>query len=152
MRALRIIRRLGRDERGLSVVELGLVAPVLALFIAGIIDLSQGLAQRFTMQQAINHALELALAQPPETDLDDDEVDFSYIVAEAAAGAGVDEEDVALDRWLQCDDQRMPNFTDSCASGEDSARYVSLEIEKPFTGNFFVGEITITANGAMRFQ
>ena len=59
---------------------------------------------------------------------------------------------IALDRWLQCDDQRMPNFTDSCASGEDSARYVSLEIEKPFTGNFFVGEITITANGAMRFQ
>ena len=59
------IRKLRGDERGVSVVELGLVAPVLALMIAGIIDLSQGLAQRFAMQQAVNRSLELVLAVPP---------------------------------------------------------------------------------------
>ena len=152
MRRLGKLKRLGGDERGVSVVELGLIAPVVALFIAGIIDLSQGLAQRFAMQQAVNRSLELLLAQPPEGDADEDDVDFTYIAEEAAEVAGVDVEAVTLDRWLQCDEERMPNYTDDCEEGEDSARYLSLRIDKPFTGSFFVGEIDLFATGVMRIQ
>jgi len=149
---LRFLRGLRRDERGVSIIELGLIAPVLALFIAGIIDLSQGLAQRFAMQQAINRSLELALVRPVEMDLNDDDVDFSYVVEEAAAAAGVEEDAVTFDRWLQCDGTRMPDWEDTCDPGKDAARYISLAVEKPFTGNFFVGEVTITATGALRVQ
>ena len=152
MPRLPFLRRLGRDERGLSVVELGLVAPVLTLFVAGIIDLSMGLAQRFALQQAVNQSLELVMARPPAINTNEDEMDFSYVSAAAAASAGVDEEDVDLDWWLQCDDERMPEFDDFCDSGEDSARYLSVQVEKPFTGNFFVGETTITATGTVRIQ
>ena len=146
------LRRIGGDERGVSVVELGLVAPVVALFIAGIIDLSQGLAQRFAMQQAVNRSLELLLVRPLELEGSEDDIDYSPIVAEAASAAQVDEDDVSVDLWLQCDDTRRPNFDDSCASGEDSARYFSLRIDKPFTGSFFVGEVDLFATGVMRIQ
>jgi len=152
MLALGKLRTLGGDERGVSVIELGLIAPVLALFIAGIIDLSQGLAQRFAMQQAVNGSLELLLARPLEADLGEDEVDYDYIVDHAAAAADVTEDDVTVDLWLQCDDLRMDDYSDTCPSGEDSARYFSLRIDKPFTGSFFVGEVDLFATGVMRIQ
>ena len=149
---LSFLRRVARDERGLSIVELGLVAPVLTLFIAGIIDLSMGLAQRFAMQQAVNQSLELVMARPPELDVNDDELDFSYIKAAAASAAGVSEDNVDLDWWLQCEEERMPEFDDVCDTGQDSARYLSVEVEKPFTGNFFVGNTTIVVDGTVRIQ
>ena len=89
------LRGLGGDERGVSVIELGLVAPVVALFIAGIIDLSQGLAQRFAMQQAVNRSLELLLVEPLEEDVGEDQVDYDHIVAQAAT---------AWCRWTGLDD------------------------------------------------
>ena len=146
------LRGIGGDERGVSVVELGLVAPVVALFIAGIIDLSQGLAQRFAMQQAVNRSLELLLVQPLEADADEDDVDYDYIVEEAASAADVAEDQVSVERWLQCDDVRMDDYADTCPDGEDTARYFSLRIDKPFTGNFFVGEVDLFATGVMRIQ
>ena len=146
------IRKLGGDERGVSVVELGLVAPVLALMIAGIIDLSQGLAQRFAMQQAVNRSLELVLAVPPPGDPDEADVDYSYVADEVAAVAEVSADQVTLDRWLQCNETRMEEYTASCAEGEDTARYLSLSVEKPFHGNFLVGDMDIVARGAIRIQ
>src|SRR5688500_450649 len=114
MRRPLILKRLRGDERGVSVIELGLVAPVVALFIAGIIDLSQGLAQRFQMQQAVNRTLELVLSHPPEADADENEVDYSFIAAEAAAVAGVEEDQVTITTWLQCNDERMDDYTANC--------------------------------------
>lgn len=154
MRRLLSLKRLGADERGLSVVELGLVAPVLALFIAGMIDLSQGLAQRFAMHQAINRSFELMVAVPPQGDPDEADVDYGYLITEAAAVAGVAEDAVTLERWLQCGETRMDEYTAVCPEepGNEPARYLSMEIEKPFTGNFYTGTVNIVASSAIRIQ
>ena len=148
----RIVRRIAGDERGLSVVELGLVAPVLALFLAGIIDLSFGLAQRFVMQQAVNETLELLLAHPLEGDADDDDVDLTYLIDHVTEAADIDEDAVTIERWLQCDAVRMDDYAATCPGGQDSARYLSLTIEKDFHGEFFVGDMMMTASGVMRIQ
>ena len=148
----RLLARLRRDRRAVSTIELGLLAPVLALFIAGIVDLSQGLAQRFAMQQAVNRGLELLAARPLEADKNDDDVDFSYITTEAASAAGVPTSQVRVRRWLQCDDQAMTTYDSSCASGQDQSRYLELEIDKTFRGSFFVSQFTMTATGTVRIQ
>lgn len=151
---LTFLRRLHTDERGLSVVELGLVAPVLALFIGGMIDLSQGLAQRFAMQQAVNGALHLLLAHPvtidPNAPADADPYD--YVIAHVTEAAGVGEDAVGIDEWLQCDDERMDEDVLTCAEGQDRARYVAISVEKPFDGQFFVEDMTMTATSVMRVQ
>ena len=154
MRRLPFLARLGSDRRGVSVVELGLVAPVLALFIAGMIDLSQGLAQRFALHQAINRSFEMMVAVPPEGDPDESDVDYSYLITEAATVAGVEEDAVTLDRWLQCGETRQEDYTATCPDepGSEPARYLSLEIEKPFEGNFYTGTLTIVASSAIRIQ
>ena len=55
---------------------------------------------------------------------------------------------------MQCDDVRQPDFEDTsdCEEDDDIARYLSLSIDKPFTGSFFVGEIDMVATGVMRIQ
>lgn len=151
---LSFFRRLGRDERGLSVVELGLVAPVLALFIGGIIDLSGGLAQRFAMQKAVNSTLELLQAHPLENDTSETNVRtaYAYLIEHLAEEADVPTNDVQINRWLQCDDVVITNYTSMCDPGEDQARYIALSVEKDFNGQFFVGDMTMTADGVMRIQ
>ena len=154
MRFLPFLKRLGADRSGLSVVELGLVAPVLALFIAGMIDLSQGLAERHALHQAINRSFELMVAVPPNGDPDEADVDYGYLITEAAAVAGVAEDAVTLERWLQCGETRMDDYTADCPDepGNEPARYLSMEIEKPFNGNFYTGTITIVASSSIRIQ
>ncbi len=152
MRPASMFRRLFRDERGVSVIEMGIVAPVLALFVVGIADLSQALSQQFTYQQAVNRSLELAMANPIQGDPADDQIDYSFLVEEAAAAADIDEDRVALDRWLQCDGARQADFTGSCATGQETARYISLSIDEPYTGSFHFTDMRTVATGAVRIQ
>lgn len=156
MARLSLFKRLRRDERGLSVIELGLVAPVLALLIGGIVDLSQGLAQRFAMQKAVNGSLELLLAHRLEDDTATTDANlrtaYAYLIEHAADAAGVGEDDVEIARWLQCDDVVMTQYATMCPAGQDQARYISLTVEKGFDGQFFVGDMTMTATGVMRIQ
>ena len=52
-----LIRRLARDETGVSAVEFALIAPVMILFYAGMVDLCQGyMAVRRTSQTAASVA------------------------------------------------------------------------------------------------
>ena len=143
---------LARDERGTSLIEFGFLAPFLALLTMGIIDLSRGLAERFTIQQAVNRSLELVQARPAVADADDNEVDYSYVRTEAATAAGVDEDQVTLTHWLECDGVEQQEYTGTCASGEDTARYLRVRIVKDFEGEFYFDTIPMAASGALRIQ
>jgi len=144
--------RLARDTRGASLTELALVTPLLFVFFAGIIDLGQGLSERFTMQQAVNRSLELLQAGPQEADAESDQVDYSYLTAEAAAAADVPPENVTLRRWLECDNVPQPDFAGDCDADEDTARYLQLRIEKEYEGWLFLDGYRMAATGAMRIQ
>lgn len=146
------LARLAGDTRGASLTELALVLPLLFLFFGGIIDFGQGLSERFTMQQAVNRSLELLQAGPLEGDAGSDGVDYSPLIAEAAAAANVPPENVTLRRWLECDNAPQPDFDDDCDMGEDTARYLQLRIEKECEGWMFLGDYQLTATGAMRIQ
>ena len=101
------LRRLARDEKGVSAIELGVLMPVLVVLVTGIIDLSQGLSERFKMQQAVNRGLEMVQARPPQLDAEDGDIDFDYIRQQAATGAGVPLSKVTLNRWLECDGTKL---------------------------------------------
>jgi len=149
---LATLLRLAGDARGASLTELALVAPLLFVFFAGIVDLGQGLSERFTMQQAVNRSLEMLQAGPLEADAEADEVDYSHLVAEAAAAADVPRGNVTLRRWLECDNAPQPDFAGDCDLGEDTARYLQLRIEKHYEGWLFLGGYDMAATGAVRIQ
>ena len=145
-------RRFGGDERGVALVEFAFIVPILALFVMAIVDLSQGFAQRMTMQQAVNRGLELLLVHPPTAEDDDSAVDYSGIRQEVATAAGVPVSQVTLTEFLMCDGTRAGASATTCATGEDAARYIQLTVNQNFTGKFYVDSMTLTATGSMRIQ
>ena len=151
-RLAEMLGRLGRESRGASITELALAAPLLTLFVTGAIDLGDGLSQRFTLQQAVDRSLEMLQAGPIEADADADEVDYSFLVNEAAAAAGVPASQVTLRKWLECDNAPRTDYDDSCDVGEETARYIELRIDKVYDGQFFLGDYPMTATAAMRIQ
>jgi Flp pilus assembly protein TadG len=52
------IRRLRRNERGAAVIEMALVAPVLALTVIGIVDMSNAYSRKLALEQGAQRAIE----------------------------------------------------------------------------------------------
>lgn len=113
---VRPLRCLARDERGTGLVEMALLAPVLALFTVGIVDLGMGLTRRMELHQAVHRTLEKVAAREFVIETKDDgSLDTAYIKEDAAAGAGVEEDEVTVRAWLECDGEEQDNFNDTCA-------------------------------------
>lgn len=64
---VRLARRIGADERGAGVIELALVAPVLALTVVGIVDMSNAYSRKLALEQGAQRAIE-KIMQTTETD------------------------------------------------------------------------------------
>jgi Flp pilus assembly protein TadG len=147
-----LLAHLRRDERGASLIEFGIMAPVLALLVGGVIDLSEGLSERYKIQQAVTRSLEQLQVQPAQADYNKSDVDYTYLQTEAATAAGVPTSQVTLTKWLMCDGVKQSSWTGSCQTGQDTARYVHLQIVKTFSGFFFMKSKQMTATGAVRVQ
>jgi Flp pilus assembly protein TadG len=55
---MNVLRKLAREERGAAVIELALVAPILAIMIAGITDVSIAYGHRLELEQAVQRSIE----------------------------------------------------------------------------------------------
>lgn len=151
-----------RDDRGAAVIELALVAPILALMTIGIIDVSQAFNRRLTLEQAAQRAIEKAMQGDKETDL------YDTLKAEAATAAEVDEDNVEARYWVECDGVSLntdpatmaEDFEDTCDDGEYMTRHVNVRIEKAFTPMFDMswaganadGTYTVTGEAGIRVQ
>jgi Flp pilus assembly pilin Flp len=150
--------RLGRDERGATIIEFGFLAPVLALFVMGIIDVSRALSERFTLEQAVGRSLELvqsrnvAPAVMEEGDTPEDAYQFAVDAAKAAAGPGAV---VTPILWRECDGEEADSFEGYCednanGTSKDTARYLKIHVEKTFQGEYFLGATRMVASGSVR--
>jgi Flp pilus assembly protein TadG len=149
---------LARDERGATIIEFGFIVPVLALFVMGIIDVSRGLSERFSLEQAVSRSLELvqsrnaAPAVQGDGDTPEDAYQFAIDEAKTAAGAGAV---VTPTLWRECDGVETAPFEEDCddnADGtpKDTARYLKIHITKNFQGEYFLGATTMVASGSVR--
>ena len=140
---------IGRDERGNSVIELALTAPLLAALFIGMVDISRAVSAKVTLEQAAQRAVEKVQARDFKTSYESAiETD-----AEAAAGAG---SSATVDAWLECnhDGVHLDYDTGACGTGVPYARYVNVTISNSFTPmfgtRFFAGANangTVTVNG-----
>ena len=160
MKLPRLLRTLEKDERGVSAVEFAMVIPILATLILGIIDLSSGLSQQFTLQQAVDRSLEMVQANRVTVGTEGGTPDYSFLKTEVAAAAKVAEGSVELKRWRECDGAGPYSFEGSCPdvliNGKtvtpDTARYVELSVVKPFKGKMYWKSVDLVAESAVRVQ
>jgi Flp pilus assembly protein TadG len=128
-----------RDESGASIIEMGLMMPVLATLLIGMVDLSRGYSAKLQLEQAAQRSIERAMNGEKDTDL------FESLEDEAVAAAGVSASAVEIRFWLECDgvsqntspSTMVADYENSvCDDGEPQARYVNVRIEKVFTPMF----------------
>lgn len=146
--------KLFEDHRGVAMVELAMFAPVLALLVIGIVDLSNAYNRKFKVEQAAQLAVEKVMQTTGTTTIED------TIIKEAATQAGVPASDVAVKYRLECDQMVVANASASCAAGQKEARYIEVVVNDKYTPIFPIhfmginsdGTYHITAKAGMRIQ
>lgn len=147
------------NERGTAVVELAILAPVLALLTVGIVDLSKGITRRLEVSDAVHSVLEKAAANNFNIKASETDTTYTFLKDEAADAANVDPSEVTVKVWLECDGEEQPQGTPSCDTDEVSATYVQLTIGTTFRPSFTSivapdanGTYPIWAEAAVRIQ
>ena len=147
--------RIARDDRGASIIELALVAPVLASLLIGMVDLSRAYSYKLKLEQAAQRAIEKVQAYQTSTST------YTTLQSEAAAAAGVPTNKVTIDYWLECDGTRASNYESVCTGSQTYARWVTVSVEGTFTPMFRSkyypranndGTFTIVGKTGMRTQ
>lgn len=127
-----------RDERGTSIIELALLAPLLASLVIGMTDISRAASAKLRLEQSAQRAIEKAMNGDKEEEL------FETLQAEAMAAADVAEDAVEVRYWLECNgvsqnsspSSMSTDYEKVCPDGQSYARYVNVRIEKDYTPMF----------------
>jgi Flp pilus assembly protein TadG len=120
-----MLRQIGRDDRGASIIELALAMPVLSLLLVGLVDMSSMFSAQLSLQQAAARSLERVQVNGTNTD-------FTYVRTEAAAAAGVAESQVTVITWLECDNVTQAATVTTCAGTAEAGKYVKVTINNGF--------------------
>jgi Flp pilus assembly protein TadG len=148
MSVRRSIRGLARDEGGAAIIELALAAPILAMLVIGIVDLSNAYARKLTLEQAAQRGMEKIMQTTEGGSVDD------TAIGEIAATAAVDATKVTMSDRLECTNKtsgarRELPATDECnTTTEYEARYLLVTVRDEFTPMF---PITFGANAEGRY-
>ena len=149
------LQGLRRDHRGASILELGLVLPIIMVVLLGLIDVASLFSARMSLQQAAARALE-------RVQVGNSRSDFSFVRTEAADAAQVPVSQVDQpETWLECNQVRQPATTQDCTGGQARARYIRVTIRSTYDPYFRYsplgarnanGDVPLTAAAAVRYQ
>lgn len=148
---------LGRDERGAAIIEMAIVAPVLALLTIGVVDMSNGFATKLKLEQAAQRAIEKVMQTTGNGTSEE------IIIAEAANQAEVPIENVTVAYRLECNGTVESDPNGECTGTAKTSKWVTVNVTdkyKPlfalnkfkFSGLESDGTYHISAKAGMRIQ
>ena len=133
----RLLFSLRSDERGASIVELALTAPIMASLVIGMSDLARGYSMKLQIEQAAQRTIEKieqqkSVATAYNTTLS---TEAGNAMTDAGYSTG---NTITPDSWLECGSSTThQSFTGACANASDTvARYVSIRISRNFSPMF----------------
>ena len=125
--------RLSHDERGASLIELALIAPILLTMFAGIVDCARLYSTKLGFQQAAERAVEMATTGGvSNTSYTTIQTNMQSDAAAAAPNAST----VAASLWLECAGQKQTDFNGACNTGDQVARYASVSVAGAYAPSF----------------
>lgn len=147
------IRRLFSDERGNSFIEMALVAPLLAVLLFGMVDISRAYSDDLFLEQVAQRTVE----RIQQSGFDPAHESTLEAEAVAAAGAG---SNANVSFVLECNGAAQ-SWTSTCTTGQTYARYVTVLVTRPFTPIFGTklfagannnGTVTLEGEAGVRVQ
>lgn len=133
---IRQFQSLARDDRGASIIEMGLMLPILASLLIGMVDISRAYSAKLQLEQAAYRAIEKVQQYNTSASTYDT---LKAEAGSAARGAGftaVTDNDVTIDYWLECNGTRAADYNSNCTSGQTYARWITVDITAKFTPMF----------------
>jgi Flp pilus assembly protein TadG len=164
---IRFRKSLLRDERGASLIEMGLLLPVMSTIVIGVADISRAYSQKLILEQAAYRAVE-KVQQYQSTESTYNTLQNEVVTAATSAGfTDVTTSNVTIDYWLECNGTRQGNGTPGngydavCSSGQTYARWISVDVTHDFMpmfasrrwpGSNSNGSYTLHGRAALRTQ
>lgn len=153
----RSFRALRDDVRGAAIIELAIIAPVLALMTVGVVDMANGFATKLKLEQAAQRSIEKVMQTTGNNTAED------TIKAEAATQADVPVENVTVSYRLECDGTLQADPEGECTATQKESKWVQVTVTdkyKPlfamkmfkFSGIEADGTYHIAAKAGMRTQ
>ena len=134
-------KNLARDESGAVLIELALAAPILALMIMGISDLSIAFGKKLELEQAAQRAIEKVMQTTGKSTASDTikteaVCQYNGVRTDGTCRTtGIDATDVTVTYSLKCDGVVTAYNTD-CADGQAALRYIEATVADQYTPMF----------------
>jgi len=146
------LKALARDARGTAVVELAIVAPMIALLTVGIVDMSNGFSRKLKIEQAAQRSIEKIMNTSASDTIE------NTLAAEAADQADVPLANVTVTYRLECDGAA----TDAAECTEDqvTSQWITVTVvdqyeplfSRHFAGINGDGTYHLSATAGVRIQ
>ncbi|HEX6661438.1 MAG TPA: TadE/TadG family type IV pilus assembly protein [Sphingomicrobium sp.] len=155
-----MLNKLRRCERGASIVEMALAAPILAALLIGMTDISRAYSMKLQLVQASQRTIEKLQQMSAPADPNNSST-ISTEGANAATAAGYTGSTVTVTYRNECNGTATTNYTDSCTTGQTQMKYVVVQISNSFTPMFGVtyfpthnanGTVTLSGQAGIRVQ
>ncbi|HKX92654.1 MAG TPA: TadE/TadG family type IV pilus assembly protein [Sphingomicrobium sp.] len=133
---IRLVKSLARDDSGASIIEMGLMLPILASLLIGMIDISRAYSSKLQLSQAAYRAVEKVQQYNTSSDTYNTLKAEAGSAARAAGFTSVTDNDVTIDYWLECNGARAADYNTPCPNGQAYARWVTVDVTAKFTPMF----------------
>ena len=150
-----------RDEDGTSIVEMGLLLPVMATVVIGVADVSRAYSQKLQLEQAAYRSIEKVQQYQSNESTYDTLKNDAAAAANSAGFTDVTTSSVTVDYWLECNGVRQTTYDTSCSTLPATARWISVDVTHNFTpmfasnkwpGSNTDGSYTLHGRAALRTQ
>ena len=138
---MRRIATLARDESGAVLIELAMVAPILAMMVVGIADISTAYGKKLELEQAAQRAIE-RVAQTTGADTPENTIKTEAVCQYNGMSSGgtcltdgIAADDVTVTYTLTCDGVEQDYATD-CAGTAVEVRYIEASIVETYEPMF----------------
>lgn len=160
---MRTFSQLRADQRGASVIELALVAPIFGALLVGMVDISRA----YDMKLRLEHAAQRAMEKVQQTQSANNYTSVSAEATAAATAAGYTGSTVDVSYKLECNGTASSSNTTgnainaTCSTGQTYSRYVAVTITNTympmFTLRFFPtsnsdGSVSVSGYAGLRVQ
>ena len=125
-------RDFARDERGTALIEFAFAVPILAMLVLGTADFARAVAFQQNLEEITSRALERATAVGNVKTASEYTTAYEAVREDAIEAADVTTDDVTMERWLECDGTKQTDYDAECPTGQQIARFVSLEVRKSY--------------------
>ena len=147
---------LWREQRGAAIIELAIVAPVIALMTVGVVDLSNGFSSKLRLEQAAQRSIEKVMQTTGITSVEDTIINEAVCQVNGTNANGscktapITAANVTVTHRLECDG--VLSGAADCADTEVASRWVQVTIWDEYEPLFPVHFSGIDTGGKYRLE